>query len=221
MARSISIYRRKPNLVDLFIRQRPGIREYQFKAGTNFDDAAPTLFATVPSCGMKSVSVPDDTGFVDGQFRGMTRFRFNPADYVATVPAVNDALNLFVKFAPVTIAGVVGPDEAYHMILPSNPVGPQRPIIISGSAPNEADLAHSLELQLPMLCNNWEIQVNGGAIVYVAFDPAGAEWAVDPVAANFIKFDKVYPSISQIFVRGNAAVSAFTAIFTERNNPIL
>jgi hypothetical protein len=220
MARSISIYRRKPNLVDLFVRQRPGVEAYQFKAGTNFDDALPTLFETVPAQGMKSVSVPDDTGFVDSQFRGTTRFRFNPADYTTGVPAVDDAKNLFIKIAPVT-GGIAGPDEAYHMILPFAPVGPQRSIIISGAVPAAAGLSGSLELQLPMLCNNFEFQVDTGANLYLAFDPAGAEWQIAPVGANFTNFSKVYPSISQIFVRGDAAVSNFTAILTERNNPIL
>jgi hypothetical protein len=221
MARSISIYRRRPNLVDLFVRQRPDIGSFQFKAGTNFDDAAPALFETVPSRGMKSISVPDDTGLVDSQFKGMTRFRFNPADYTVAVPAVNDSKNMFIKIAPVTTAGVVGPDEAYHMILPFAPVGPQRSIVIHGVAPNVAALANSLELQLPMLCNNFEFQVDTGNNLCVAFDPAGAEWIVYPVAGNFVNFAKVYPNISQIFVRGDAATSTFTAIFTERNNPIL
>ena len=77
MARSISIYRRRPQLVDLYLRQRPGIAAYQFKAANNFDVAVPVLFQTVPAQGFRSATVPDDTGFTDRQFRDTTRFRFN------------------------------------------------------------------------------------------------------------------------------------------------
>ena len=220
MARSISVYRRKPNLIDLFVRQRPNVAAYRFKAGTNFDDASPTLFQIVPSAGYKSLSVPDDIGFVDSQFRGCTRFTFNPADYTVAVPAVSDLKNLWIKIAPVSTSGAVGPDESYHLVLPSN-LYPQRSVVISGIAPNVGSLTSSLELQLPMLCNNWEFQVTGSVAVFVAFESNGAEWQVNPLSTYQTNFSKAYENTSQIFVRGNGGTSAFTAIFSQRNNPLV
>jgi hypothetical protein len=217
MARSISIHRRRLNLVDLFVRQRPGVIGFRFSAGTNFDAAA-TAFQDVPIQGTKSPSVPDNQGFDSGQFKGLTRFRFDPSDYVATAAALVDTNPFYLNIAPITSAGV-GSAEAYHLILPFSDA-PQRSVMLSGNAPNKADLAHALELQLPMLCNNWEFQVNGGAAMFLAFEPTGAEWQIDPIAGNFTNFAKVYPNVSQLFFRGNGGATAFTAILTERNNPI-
>lgn len=219
MARSISVFRRRANLVDLFVRQRPGIASYRFKAGTNFDDGSPATFQTVPAAGMASPGLAVDSSFVGSQFQGCTRFRFDPDFYTANTAAVKDSVPLFIKIAPISTDGTVGADEAYHMVLPYNSA-PNRPVIIKGTAPNQASLAASLELQLPMLCSNWEFQVSGAVAVFVAFEPTGQEWTVNPIGTNNKGFEKVYPNISQIFVRGNGATSVFSAVFTERNNPI-
>ena len=121
---------------------------------------------------------------------------------------------MFIKIAPITTAGVVGPDEAYHMIMPYNSQ-PQRAVSLRGNAPVGADLAHSLELQLPMLCNNWQFEtVVAMTSLYVAFEPGGPEWNTNASFGNF------YTNVSQIFVRGGAAPVLFQAILTERNNPI-
>jgi hypothetical protein len=219
MARSLSITRRRVGLVDLSLQARPNVAAYQFYAAANFD-AAFTQFALVPAGGLRSPSLNTDIQFVVGQFRGLTRFLFDPNDYTTAVPAVNDANPFFVQIKQVSTAGVVGPAEAMHLILPYNP-SPNRSFVLNGSAPSEASLANSLEIQLPMLCNDWEFQVNGAADLFVAFEPSGPEFTVNPLSSDFTNYRHVYTKVSQVFIRGNGAPTAINAIFTEYNNPTI
>ena len=56
MARSLSIVRRRTNLIDLTIQARPGVGSYRFFSTTNFDIAS-VLFETVPAFGKASLTV--------------------------------------------------------------------------------------------------------------------------------------------------------------------
>ena len=78
MAKSLSVYRRRTNLVDLFLVSRTGAKSYTFKAAVNFDVGAAPI-QSVPQDGFRSPTA-FDSGPAEG-FRGRTRFTFNPADY--------------------------------------------------------------------------------------------------------------------------------------------
>lgn len=223
MPRSISVTRRKPNLVDLNIRDRPNILGFEFGAASNFDSAF-SVFQTVLGDGMqkldtgtppRSVNVP-----VPGsQFRGLVRFVFDPDVYTVAVPAVKDSAPFFIRVRTVLPDGLFGAYEAMHLVMPYNP-GPFRPIQLRGTAPAAVDLAHSLEIQLPMQCNSNTIMNDGTNDLFIAFESPGAEYRIQPVTTTFKTIDQYITSVSQIFVRGAGGGTTLNAIFTARNNPI-
>jgi hypothetical protein len=207
MAKTISVYRRRADLVDLWVAQRDGIRAFTFKAASNFDVGA-VAFQTVPRDGFRSPNA-FDAGPSEG-FRGRTRFTFKPADY-----GLDDTKPLWLKIAPVAADGSVGPDEAYHMLLPYSSQ-PRRPVVLNGTAPAGATVADSLELNLPQQCQNLELQNNGGSDLFVAFERGGAEFVVKPFTAG-LNLSMVYPCFSQLFVRGGVAFVAAMSLRDERS----
>ena len=217
MPRSISIVRRKANLVDLTIRRRTGITGFRFGASPNFD-AAFVAFATVPNYGIKSPSVPDvAAGYVGSQFRDQMRFLFDPADYVATAPALVDTDPFYLRVESQNPDGTFNAPEAMHLVLPASS-NPNRPFIIRGTVPNLASLALSIEIQLPMQCNDFDIQNDGAAPLFLAFEPTGAEYQVLPVSAAFRAFEQYVTSVSQVFLRGAGGSTIISSAWTLRNN---
>ncbi len=231
MARYLSLYRRRTNLVDLNLQSGPGSLiaaratafAYQFQAAGNFD-ASYTTFQVVPaSGGFKSVSVPD-VGFDSEQFSQsrtpyLTRFKFAPNDYTTVVAAVNDSLPFWVRVVQVNTNGTTNAPEAGQLILPYSSA-PNRPLILSGTAPSAVSIATSLELQLPMEVTNVQIQNNGGVPLYVATEPNGPEWIVQPLGSDETNLYTVYPAITQLFVRGSGGTCPFNVIGAIRNNPV-
>ncbi len=212
MTRSITLHRRRPNLVDLTLQVRPGITSYKFQSASNFD-ASFTTFANIPASGYASSTAI--TGFGSEQaYRGLTRFIFNPADY-----SITDTSPFFVRIIP-AINGVDEPTEAIHMVLPYSS-SPDRPVILTGSAPSAGSLSGSLEIQLPGQCRGLEIQNNdAGNDMYVAFEPGGPEHRVPAIATTFTVFTTIVPVFTQLFVRGSGGAVPFNAIMALRNNPI-
>lgn len=211
MAKSLSVYRRKAGLVDLFLVSRAGAKSYLFKASTNFD-VAPVAFQSVPQDGFRSPNA-FNSGPAEG-FRGRTRFTFAPSDY-----GLDDTKPLWLKIQQVNVDGSVGPDEAFHLVFPYNPQG-RKAVVIAGSAPNAASLAASLELQLQHQMQSMELQNNGGQDLYVAFEPGGPEYRVPPLSTSFTNLSFNYPTVSQLFVRGSGAAVAFAAVMSDRNEAL-
>jgi len=219
MARSISIYRRKPNLVDLLVKKRDGKTGFRFGAAANFDGAF-TTFAVVPNYGVKSKSVPDVyAGNVGNQFREDVRFLFDPADYVATAAALVDANPFYLRVEARNPDGTFDAPEAMHLVIPP-PVEPNRAITIRGTVPAAGSLATSLEIQLPGQCNDWEILNDGGAPLFVAFHPTGGEHQVLPVTTAFDAFQQYTTAVSQLFLRGAGGSTTVSTTLTLRNNPM-
>lgn len=199
------------------MRRRPGVRAFRFKAATNWDAGAFTAFQDVPTYGIRSASVPDSSYGV-GRFDHAHRFLFNPADYSVAVPAVVDDAPIYVRVAPIDDAGVVGADEAIHVILPYNSA-PNRPFVMQGTVPIGAALANSLEVQLPMSCNDFDFSNDGAADLFVAFERPGGEYRVQPASTAFKSFEQTFTAVNQIFVRGAGGTTTVSIAFTIRNNP--
>ena len=152
MARSLSLVRRCVNLIDLSLQQRPGVASYKFFWASNFDGSF-VQFDTVPAAGKRSATAANTSpGWGN---RNLTRFIFNPADY-----SIPDNAPIWIQIQAVTVAGVVGPSEAMHLVLPYS-AEPNRPLVLKGVVPEAADIATSLEMQLPMQCINIQVQVDG------------------------------------------------------------
>lgn len=210
MAKSLSVYRRKPGLVDLFLVSRTGAKNYVFKFASNFDVGF-TAFQTVPQSGFRSPTA-FDSGPAEG-FRGRTRFTFNPADY-----SMDDAKPMWLRIQQNNVDGTVGADEAMHLILPPGSQG-RKPVVLNGNAPAGAAIANSLELQLPHQMQGIELQNNGAGDMFVAFEPGGPEFRVSALSSGFTNLSMNYPTISQMFVRGTA-LTAFAAVLSARNEAL-
>lgn len=213
MARSLSLLRRRANLVDLSLQARPGVASYQFWWAANFD-GAPALFETVPAAGKRSKTVAE-FGYGDGNYRGQTRFLFNPADY----SGLDDSKPLWLQIKPVSSAGVVGAAEALHLVLPYSSQ-PNRPVVLQGGVPAGAGIANSLELQLPAQCWNPQVQVDGTADLYLAFEPGGPEYRVPSLQNEYTTLGTTYASFSQLFLRGQGGSTVISLMASLRNNPI-
>ncbi len=220
MPRTLSLHRRRANLVDLTIQSQPGVGSYQFQAATNFDSSF-TTFDTVPVAGKISKTAVDLAIGGSSGFRGFTRFVFDPADYV--ISGVSETVPMFLRYKPIPVFGAgvsptPGTASAIHMVLPYSSVS-DRPLVLSGTAPAGASIANSLELQLPAQCRNLQVQVNGSVDLYIAFEPGGTEMLVPALSTSFINLSLISPIVTQIFVRGDNLATQFNAVMSLKNNP--
>jgi hypothetical protein len=186
--------------VDITLPKRSGVSGFQFQASTDFNGTF-NAFQDVPSNGYKSVT-PITLNTQDSQFRGLTRFLFDPTDYTASVAAVDDTTPFWVRIAPIDPYGVVGTPETPQMVLPFSSV-PNRTLVLSGSVGLTAE-----ELQLPLTANNFNFEVESGQTLYVAFEPNGAEFPMPGVGTGII-FGSAFPTSTVLFLRGTAASTDF------------
>lgn len=131
MPRTISITRRRTNLVDLNVRRRTGVTGFEFSAATSFSTAF-SVFQIVPNDGMQILDVGTPPRSVNvpvpgSQHRGMARFVFDPTVYTATIPAIVDTVPFAIRIRPVLAAGGFGPYEEMCMVLPYDQMPSQRP----------------------------------------------------------------------------------------------
>lgn len=208
MARTISVYRRRPGLIDMNWPVRANVGAYALKSATNFNGTF-TTFATVPASGFASASI-GDLGFGGEQFRGKTRVAINLADYT-----LDDTKPLWLRVAPVSLAGVEGSVEAIHLILPYSSQ-PRREVLIVGTVAEGTTIANSVEIQLPN-CTNPNIQNNGTPSLYVAFDSVGPEFEVPSLQSGFTNYYSASGTFSQIFLRAGTGGTSMSAQFVLRN----
>ena len=221
MPRSISVTRRKPGLVDLSINRRPGVIGYQFSVASNFDSSL-TIFQEIPICGYASLSARKYSGTVGSQFRGKTRFIFDPTDYTSVVPAMRDDVPIFLSIRQRNSDNTLGSAEALHMLMPPS-WSAFRPILLRGTVSLGANLLASTEIQLPMQCWDCEIQNGGGADLFIAFERGGVsgpEFRLPPASSVFRSLEQSYTSVSQIFIRGSGGATIIDGIFAARNEKL-
>jgi len=118
-----------------------------------------------------------------------------------------------------TVTGAINLAEAPHLILPYSSQ-PNRPILLSGTAPSGAAIINSQEIQLPLQVNNIQVQNNGSNILMIAFEPSGPEFLLNPFSEEGTNLVETFPASSQIFVRGAGGSTTFSLISALRNNPI-
>lgn len=220
MARSISIYRRKPNLVDLLVRRRIGKKGFRFSAASNFDSSF-IAFATVPNYGVKSRNVKDVYSMTVGdQFRDQMRFLFDPSDYVTTAPALIDTSPFFLKIEAQNQDGTFDAAEAMHLVLPPS-IEPRRIVNLRGTIPIGAAISNSLEIQLPSQCYDFQILNDGAANLFVAFHPSGGEYQVFQVSTTYTEYTSTLSAATQIFLRGSGGSTTVSLSFTLRNDAMI
>ncbi len=214
MSRSISVVRRRTNLVDLTVGKRDNVQGYRFSVATNFNGSF-SNFQTVPNSGFVSAGA---RGAVEAAMPGNTykdkvRFAFAPSDYTPTYSALRDDTPFWVRIEPQTASGTYTLPESVHMIMPYDS-GPLRGVIVAGIAPTGSVLTQSAEINLPQTCNDWEIQnMATGADLLIAFEAgsaAGPELRVKPLTS--IKHS--YTSVTRFYVRGDGTGVSFQSFFT-------
>jgi hypothetical protein len=201
--KSFSVYRRKSNFVDLYLNHRPNVASYNFKYATNFD-AVFSTFDSVSINGKRSVSALD-LSYQDSQFRDKTRFTFAPSDY-----SIDDTKNIWIRVAPVSTTGVVGPDEGITLISPTGPK-PGRAIVINGSVSTSV-----IELNFLKQLYNPNIKNTGASSLFVSFETGGSEYQLQSGSGSNTILSSSYSTFDQLFVRSDGATT-FSALLADRN----
>jgi len=227
MPRTFSVARRRINLVDITVPRRDNIIGFRFSASSNFD-AAFTNFQVVPNDGVRVLRAPaaggprtPDVPMPGNQRnrRNNVRFVFDPDEYTAGVPVVVDNAPFFIRLESQNPDGSFNAAEAMQLLQPYSSTA-HRPVHLFGVVPAAGSLAASLEIQLPMQCQDWEISNDGAADLYVAFERPGYEFRVQPATSIFRSFEQIVTSVSQLFVRGAGGPTTMNAIFTLRNESL-
>lgn len=237
MARYLSVYRRRLNYVDLNLQSGPNAliaarttaASYDFQVASNFDGSYST-FQNVPASGGYASPTVQIVGFDSEQFSQsrtpyLTRFKFNPVDYLAggavnsvfTSVGVTDLTPFWIRIIQHNLDGTTNTAESGQLILPYLST-PRRTILLAGTAPSESSLASSLEIQLPIQVTNFQFQNNGSNNLFVAFEPTGPEFTLFPVSTTALNLYTAFSVASQVFVRADGSGgSAFDMVAALRN----
>lgn len=140
----------------------------------------------------------------------------NNTSVLLTVKTFDDTKIFFLRIKQIQNDGTVGPFEAMHVVLPYSST-PNRGFSLVGSVPQAANLSSSLEIQLPMQCNEWGI-VNTNNIIplVLSFEPGMNEVVISPKST--FEYRRVYTKITQLFIRGDGGDADLSAMFTVFNN---
>lgn len=208
MNRTINLFRRRPNIVDLMVPVTAGVAEYRLKWAQNFDGAFAQIIAS-PIYGYFDDTI--NRGKVESQPSTGTsvRMTFDPATF-----SIDDTKSFWVQLwhyppggpeVQVSAASLVLPESAHHGV---------GVVTIGGTAPNAASSAGSLQLDLPRLMQDFRVfNQNGGATkLYVATEQSGPEQEVSPAPAT--QYTALMGTQGSIWIRGGGATCAFSATFT-------
>lgn len=217
--REFTVFRRRPNLVDILTPKRPGVQGYRLKAARNFDLTFQTILTADISSGFL-----DPTALRAGTIHRLTlgsapgadhvRIVFDPNTFVVPHPAgLDDVEHMWLQFFPVDFSGAEGTPGARTLILPDDEMKAQGRVIIQGTAAIGATVANSTRLDLPYRMRNVVIRNNeaaGGNELMVATTEGGPEITVAPQdKAEFFE-----GSVGTLLVRGNGGPVDFSATMT-------
>ena len=214
MPREFSLTRRRPGVVDLLIDidpvKAPPVAAWQFEAAISFNGPFNVL-ATMGSGGFRSKTVKDFS--YSDSFRGKVRFVWNPADFAAAVPGMDDLRPIFVRVKKKDLgSGSFGASGAIHIVTPYDPSA-HPPVQLEGDAPSAPSLAAALEIQLPKNCHQFIFENLGGVNMFLSLSSGGPEYKLKPGTILEL-FDT---TSSTIMVRGEGSSTEFRAVCTIQN----
>lgn len=205
--RLFSIIRRKPGLVDFVTPLVAGQDGYRLKAASNFDGSFTTLLTATntgyvdPSVDLRQQTVQPGNNIV--------RMLINPTTF-----SITDTAPFWLQYVPV-VGGSEGTPSGLLLVLP--PTYGTSILAISGNAPNGANQAASLRLDLPRLITDLRIHnEHASADLVVAFDAGGPEIKLQAPSKE-PQFTSIHGTHDSIWVRGSGAVVPFSATFTFAN----
>lgn len=206
MNRLFKIVRRRPHIVDFYTPYVYGVDLYRIKSAANFDG----VFAAIINS--TNVGFLDDNvnrNVLDTQPTTGTDVRivFDPTTY-----AIDDTKPFWLQLARVT-GGVETLVGAPTLVLPDTARHGLGIVIIRGSAPNGASVANSLQLDLPMLMQDFKIHNEDGATpLFIATEAGGPE---QKFLGNLsIQSWSLVGTQGSLYVRGGGATAVFSASFT-------
>lgn len=207
MDRTLSVIRRRPNLVDALVPFVYGVAGYRLKYAQNFDSAIWTTLMTSTNVGYRDPAV--NPSVIDVQpTQGRVRIIFNPATY-----SITDTLSFWVELFHVAAGGAETQMSAPTLLLPDSAHHGIHQVTIHGNAPSAADSTGSLQLDLPRLMSDYRIHNEAAdRNLFVATEQDGPEQQLRP--DTFPQSSSFSSTQSSIWVRGGGAIVPFSAIFT-------
>ena len=208
MLRTLSVVRRRANLVDTIVPFVYGVAAYRLKWQTNFD-AAYTQFIDSSNVGFLDPAVNQATLDVQ-QTQGRVRIVFNPTTY-----SIPDASQFWLSLFHVAAGGAETQISAPSLVLPELSHHGIHQVTIQGEAPIGADSAHALQLDLPRQMHDFRIhndEAPGGNIMYVSTVQDGPEAAIKPEPTT--QFTSLAAAQSTLWIRAGIGAVTFSAIFT-------
>ena len=203
--RLFSIRRRRPHIIDLYTPNVAGVDGYRLKWAANFDGVFATIL-TSTRIGFLYDNV--NRNVIETQPIGNdVRIVFDPTTY-----SIPDASSFWLQFFPV-IGGVEQTPGAPTLVLPDGARHGLGLVTIHGTAPNAASSAGSLQLDLPMLMQDFKVHNESTTKdLFVATEASGPEVAV-PKSSD-IQSLGFLGTQGTLYVRGDSATVVFSATFT-------
>lgn len=206
MNRTINVFRRRPHIVDLMVPLTANVAEYRLKWAANFDGA----FVQIIGCPMTGFY--DDTidrGKIDSQPSTGTsvRMTFDPSTFL-----IPDDKSFWVQLFHFPSGGPEVQVSACSLVLPESAHHGVGIVTIKGTAPSAGSSAGALQLDLPRLSQDFRIENQKAATLFVSTEQDGAEQAVFPAPAA--QYTGYVGTQGSIWVRGGGATAAFSATFT-------
>lgn len=216
---------RYERFVELVLRDRSDLGGYRLSAANTLDTAfsgATTMFTVARNSSYRSKNIRKrGLGRTQYETRGLTWVFYDPEDFWVgggTLP--HDADTGYLRVEEQNLDGTFRPAGPILVVPHPSFFTTTRPsLIVNGTAPNVAATATgvpptgALNFVLPRFADSVTLRNTGAATLFLAVDPGQTEI---PIAAG-TTLTLPDGAVSQLFVRGNGAISAFTAYFAVVN----
>jgi len=207
MNRTINVFRRRPNIVDMMVPLTAGVAEYRLKWAQNFDGVFATIIAA-PNWGFYDDTI--NRGKIDSQPSTGTsvRMTFDPVTF-----GIDDTKSFWVQLWHFPPGGPEVQVSASSLLLPESAHHGVGIVTIQGNAPSAASSAGALQLDFPRLMQDFRV-FNQDALndLFISTEQSGPEQKVPPApAAQYTDFIATQGSL---WVRGGGAIVPFSATFT-------
>ena len=216
---SAHLIERHKGVVDLMVRNRPGIASFVFGAALTLDDAyagTTTMFTILNGSTFRSITLRrNKINRVEETFHGQTRASYDPNDYAsATIPGDSDIS--FVRVAEVDLGGnnlgegpiLVVPPPGFFRSGRSN-------LVLNGSAPNVVGLDSNLPppdtmwIDFPRFSDEITIYNDDGAnSLFVSFGQGLQEVEIE--FSESMTFTKA--GATEILIRGEGGAVDFRIV---------
>ena len=210
---------RSTGLIDLVVRSRPGVSQYQFAAADTLDNAfsAPVpLFDVQTNTQYISRSLRlQRRGFFDESRVGLTRATFNLNDFAApTVPGDGVIAFITVLYQPIGVPAFIGTPAPILVVPPPGFFNTgRRMLTLTGTAPSLAGQANNLpppgvmNVVLPKFADQVRIENTGANSLFVSFDEGLPEYEIPAAGTTFTLFQEA--GVQQIFLRASGGTTTF------------